>query len=328
MQNKPTRMKTNFDKLEAAGLVAGEDTTASVKAKIQTRIADLHGLVAKVSKVEAALVDLYVLSKPARLKKLTQVLSAVKKLHASPLPVGAKTHVGHCLNELVSLREGVYASHAQIDKKSLSLIAAAKARADILALVITAEARLDKIMADSNHSSDLEEFYKKAEDVIQKHSAEAEKLSDIRNKPFVISRVPVVPADALLSVDKLTRLGFNVEGLGGYAVLNKQLVIGINPKHLLGEHGGAVSGARAATAIREEADRLRKLLQKKTNTKLQFVADKAFTFDTGTWFWLMTNKELDAFARAFPGGSVKITRWGFAFNKPEAEHRPSRKPAA
>ncbi len=324
MQKNSAFGKNNFDRLEAAGLVAGDDTTALVKAKTQTRITELEALAAKVTKVEAALTDLYVLSKPARLKRITQVMTAVKKLHASPLPVGAKKHIGNCLNELTSLREGIYASNAQVDKKALALIATVQAKEDIKALAAAATTRLDKIMADSTHDSDLEEFYRKAADVIEKHTTESAKLSAIQSKPFVIARVPVVPADGMLSVDKLTRLGFDVENLSGYAVLNKQLTIGINPRALLGEHGGAIKGEKAATAIQAEADRLRKLLQKKTNTKLQFVCDKAFTYDTGTWFWLMTNKELDALAKAFPGQHVKITRWGFAFNKPQSDRRPNR----
>jgi hypothetical protein len=54
-------------------------------------------------------------------------------------------------------------------------------------------------------------------------------------------------------------------------------------------------------------------LQKKTNVKLQFVSDKAFSYGSGTWFWLMSDRDLDAFATVFPGGHTKVTRWGFAF---------------
>lgn len=314
MQKTSAFGKNNFDRLEAAGLVAGDDNTAAVKTRTQARIADLKGLVTKIEKVEAALGDLYVLEKPARLKKLTQVLSAVKQLHGSPLPTGAKKHIGNCLNELMSLREGVYASNAQIDRKALTLIAAAQAKNEITTMVATSEAKLDKIMAESSNSSDLEEFYRKAADVIEKHSGEAEKLDGIKNKPFMVARVPIVPADGPTSVEKLTQLGFSVENLGGYAVLHNQLVVGISPKALLGEHGGAVKGEKAATAIRNEVDRIRKRLQKTTNTKLQLVSDKAYSYKTGTWYWLMTDRDLDRLARAFPGQHVNITRWGFAFN--------------
>src|SRR5882672_9677373 len=157
------RMKTNFDKLEAAGLVAGADDSNAVKTRTQERITELKTVAKKIEKVEAALADLYVLSKPARLKRLTQVMSAVKDLHASKLPTGAKKHVGNCLNELTSLREGVYASNAQVDRQTLSLITARQAHTEITAMVAASEARLDKITAESNQSSDMEDAYRKDE---------------------------------------------------------------------------------------------------------------------------------------------------------------------
>jgi len=309
------RMKTNFDKLEAAGLVAGADDSNAVKTRTQERITELKTVAKKIEKVEAALADLYVLSKPARLKRLTQVMSAVKDLHASKLPTGAKKHVGNCLNELTSLREGVYASNAQVDRQTLSLITARQAHTEITAMVAASEARLDKITAESNQSSDMEDAYRKDEKVIQKNAAKAEQLNGIKTKAYMIVRMPVVPSDSILSIEKLTRLGFSVDSIGGYAVLNEQMVIGISPKFLLGEHAGAVKGEKAGELIRAEADRLRKLLQKKTGANLQFVSDKPKSEGSGVWFWLMSDRDLNAFARAFPGQHVKISRWGFAFNR-------------
>lgn len=304
--------KNNFDRLEAAGLVAGEDVTAEIKAKTQTRITELTALVGKMGKVEAALQDLYVLAKPQRLKKLTQVLNAVKKLHATSLPVGSKKHVERCVNEITSLREGIYAD-AKVDKKAMALIATIQAKADILALAGVAKSRYDKILADSGSTFDTDELDKKVAEIIEKHSHDSGKVSDIKTSPFVIARLPVVPADSV-SVDRLTRLGFDVDNLSGYPVLKNQLVFGINPKFLLGENSAAMNGVKAAAFIREEADRLRKKFQKTTKRNLQFVSDKSFSYGSGTWFWLMTDRELDMFAKAFPGSHVKVTRWGFAFN--------------
>ncbi len=305
--------KNNFAKLEAAGLICGEDPTAGIKAKMQKRIEELATLDAKLVKVEAALKDLYVLEKPQRLKKLSSVLAAVKKLHGEALPTGSKKHIAHCVNELTSLREGVYSSNTKMDKKALTLISASLARTEIKALVVATEHRLDAIRADSSQTSDMDDFYKKAEDVINRHSGAAERLSAIDDKPFLIARVPVVPADNTASPEKLVRYGFDVDGLGGYSVFKNQLVIGIRPQSLLGEHSGAVKGEKAIQIIRDEAERLRKLLQKKMNQRLQFVSDKACTHGKGTWFWLMTDRDLDALARATPGSHVKIQRWGFAF---------------
>lgn len=315
MQNKGNSAfgKNNFDRLEAAGLVSGEDTTAATKTRTQERITALTELAGKITKIEDALASLYTLSKASRLKKLTQVLSAVKKLHGSPLPTGAKKYVGNCLNELTSLREGVYATSAQVDKNALQLIAAGKAKTEILALASAAGAKLDKIMAESNEHADLEEFFRKAGEVIKKNAGEATKLEGIKDRAFMIARAPVVPADGSVSVEKLTRLGFKVENMGGYAVMHNQLVIGISPKALMGDKAGSLKSEKTSAAIRAEADRLRKLVQKKTKTKLQLVSDKSYPYMNGAWFWLMNDTDLDTFARAFPGSHIKVTRWGFAF---------------
>ncbi len=305
--------KNNFDKLEAAGLVAGDDTTASAKAKLQARATALAELAGKFAKIEAGVTDMHLMDKPRRLKRLTAMIKAVEELHASPLPNGSKKHVAKCLNEIISLREGVYASNAQIDRKHLVLIASVQGRSEVEAMIAATTERINKIMAESSDSSDMDEVYRNAADVIQKNSQESHKLAPIKDKAYVFARVPVVPANDNISAEKLARAGMKVERIGNYPVFHNQLVVGISPKHLLGEHGGAVKGPTAAKAIRAEADRLRKALQKKLNVNLQFVSpDYSFSYGGGTWFWLMDDKSIDAMATALPG-KVKITRWGFAF---------------
>jgi uncharacterized protein YegJ (DUF2314 family) len=229
--------------------------------------------------------------------------------------VGTKKHVAHCLNELTSLREGVYASNTVVDRKALMLIATASAKEEIVQMVSAAENRMQKVLAESSDFRDTEELFRHAAEVIDTNSKEAVKLDDIQTKPFVIARVPVVAADSIINIDKLSRLGFKVDNLSGYAVIHNQLVIGISPRSVLGDKAGAIKSEKTATAIREEADRLRKLLQKKMGVKLQLVSDKSYSFKKGTWFWLMTDKELDSLASVINGNHVKIQRWGFAFNK-------------
>ncbi len=214
------------------------------------------------------------------------------------------------------MREGIYTASTRIGKKELALLTVAAALTDIEAMVVSSSVKLEKIIADSSNSADLDEFYKKAADVIEKHSKEQTKVTPIQNKPFIVLRLPVVPADGGLSVDKLTRLGFSTENLSGYAVLHNQLVIGINPNELIGDTASSMRGETAAKKIREEAERIKKVLEKKTKVRLQFVSEKAFSFESGTWFWLMPNREIDAFAKAFPGSHIKVQRWGFAFNAP------------
>ena len=226
--------KNNFDKLEAAGLVAGPDDSENMKAKTEARVAELGVLIGKVKKVEAHLAILATLPKPRQLKRLAEAANALEGLRATKLPVGAKRHIEACLNEVVSLREGVYVSNSKLDKQTLALTASAQARNELQALVESAQHRLEKVMADSMSESDLDEFYKKADAVIKKNAAESVKIEPIRDKPWVLARVPVIPMDGSISTEKLPQMGFKSESLSGYPVIHNQLVLGINPKMLSG----------------------------------------------------------------------------------------------
>jgi hypothetical protein len=397
--------KNNFDKLEAAGLVAGPNDSENLKAKTEARVSELNTLITKVAKVQAYLAELYVLPKPRQLKRLSAATTALRELHATKLPTGAKRHIEACLNEVISLREGVYSSNTKLDKQTLALTASTKAKDELQSMVESAQHRLEKVMADSSSEMDMEEFYNKAADVIKKNAGEVTKVTPIADKPWIVARVPVVPSDGSLSAEKLPGLGFKSESLSGYPVIHNQLVLGVNPKYLAShsddsvqriaemnqklkdsgvriedinkaagrardlvndlkklqgyedEKKGSVNpdvmkkAAQAAgeavqkandlvqkagidleeyqrlqsqvkrshaaqpEAIKKEAERLRKLLEKKTRTNLRFVSEKpgATPGKLGVWFWLMPDRELDMLAKASLAKRVSITRWGFAF---------------
>lgn len=391
--------KNNFDRLEAAGLVATANDSENMKVKTEARVSELNTLITKVRKVEAYLADLYVLPRPRQLKRLASAAQGLKELHQGKLPVGAKKHIEACINEVISLREGVYASNSRLDRQTLALTASSKARNELQAMVESAQHRLEKVVADSSSDLDMEEFEKKAADVIQRNAAESSKLTPLKDKPFLLVRVPVVPTDGSLSAEKLPQLGFKSESISGYPVIHNQLVLGINPK-MMASHGseeaekfakmqrtlkesgvtldeikkilGKIkdltldisrldpekadkklieqknvelnklheaanamimksgidpvefqklnqqlrrSHSAVPQAVREEAERLRRLLEKKKNVKLRFVSEtpKSDPKSGGIWFWLMPDRELDLLAKASLGRRVSVTRWGFAF---------------
>jgi len=392
--------KNNFDRLEAAGLVAGADDSENMKAKTEARVSELNTLITKIRKVEAYLAELYVLPRPRQLKRLAAAAGGLKELHATKLPVGAKKHIEACINEVTSLREGVYASNSRLDKQTLALTASVNARTELEAMVESAQHRLERVVADSSSELDMEEFYRKAADVIKKNAAESTKVAPIKDKPFLLARVPVVPTDGSISAEKLPQLGFKSESLSGYPVIHNQLVLGINPK-MMASHGdveaerfadmqrtlkqsgvtieeikkvqGKIkdltgdlakldpekadpkyvaskkaeleklqhqaddlikksgidptefqklsqqlrrSHSAVPKAVREEAERLRRMLEKKKNVKLRFVSENPATSKgtPGVWFWLMPYKELDMLAKAAFGKRVSVSQWGFAFN--------------
>jgi hypothetical protein len=268
------------------------------------------------------------------------------------------------------------------------------------ALVESSRHRLEKIVADSSAESDMEDFYKNAGEVIKRTEHEAVKILPIKDKPFVLTRAPIVPMDGSISAEKLPQLGFKSESISGYPVIHNQLVLGINPK-MMASHDPADNAKFAEMqkklkdadltieqikrqrgrirdaqmdlskvdkekakpdflkqkeeavrkaesdlkdmidragidpdeyikldqrvkrshnavpqAVKDEADRLRKLLERKKGVKLRFVSDspRSHPGNPGIWFWLMPDKELDMLAKAAFGKRVNVSRWGFAFN--------------
>ncbi len=395
----------NFDKLEAAGLYAPADNTEGQKAKIEARVQSLGILISKLSKVEAFLSVLPTLEKKRQLKRLANASTGLRELMATSLPQGAKKHIEACLNEVISLREGIYASNTELDQTLLALTASAKARTELLALVESSRHRLEKVVADSSSESDLEDFYKNAGEVIKRHEHEAAKIVSIKDKPYVLVRAPVVPMDGSINAEKLPQLGFKSDSISGYPVIHNQLVLGVNPK-MMSSHDpsdnikfaemqkklkdadltieqikrqrgrlkdaiidlGKVDKERAESdpkvkaflkqreeavtkaeddlkamidksgidpdeyirldqkvkrshnavpqAVKDEAERLRKLLERKLGVKLRFVSDspRSHPGNPGIWFWLMPERELDMLAKAAFGKRVNVSRWGFAFN--------------
>lgn len=397
--------KNNFDKLAAAGLVAGVDDSENMKAKTEARVHEIKSLITKVQKVETHLSILATLEKPRQLKRLASAAIVLRDLHATRLPVGAKKHIEACLNEVISLKEGVFASNSRLDQNVLALTASARARTELEAMVESAEHRLQRVVADSTDDMDMEEFYRKVKDVLQRSNAESTKIAPLANKPFIFARVPVIPIDTAISVEKLPRLGFKADSIGSnpsYPVIHNQLVLGINPAYLgtkddavtdtvndvakkikeagfdlddikksvnnlkrvnseledierdkkagrkvdadrvailtkavsrytekidkfkkevgdpdeIARMGNAVKRRHNKTPgdVKEEAERLRKLLEKKLKVKLRFVSEQPFSKKGGFWFWLMPDRELDMLAKASHTKAVKVTRWGFAFD--------------
>lgn len=313
----------SFDRLSEAGIVGSKPLPdeATVKAKLDAKIIKLGEIDVHLTKVQTATAKLYVMPKVKQLKQITAALKATKALVAAKgMPVGTKVPLTACLNELTSLREGIFTG-AATDKKSLTLIFAQKARNAIAELIASAHDRKTRLEAESHTDSDLDSFYKKAEDVIQRNGTESEKLESIKDKPFAIVRVPIVPVGTkmasnipmTLSIERLRRQGFKCESIGGYAVLQNQMVLGIASQGIKKTKTSEIKTSKKSSEILEEAEHILKLISKETKSKLQFVSQKAIGKNGASWFWIMPERELDMLAKV-SGGTVNIPMWGFAFN--------------
>lgn len=333
MKNPQRIADTNFDRLQARngltvknqsqltkiipllqiGSKAGPDD-AQVLAKMETRLLALKELKKKLTTTTARVTELYGLDKRKQMMKLTASLKAVKEIQDSRPPVGVSKQLKACVNELVSLREGVSVGE-RMDKKTMSVIACATAIEHVDALIVSAKKQIARHKAEVSggindellHSEDAEMLR-----VLQQTHQESKNISQLKTRPYVITRVPIVPIPkAIVSVETMQRKGLKAENLGGYPVLHNQLVIGINKTDLTGEKKSSRSLTTAD--FRDEAERIRRSIQKQTKVKYQFVDERAYGAQGGAWFWLMPERELNLFSSCFPGKTLQLQRWGFAF---------------
>jgi len=314
-----TKNNSQMEKITAMlqiGSKAGPDD-AQLILKAEQRVTSLKELRVSLAKATTAVSKLYVVEKPKQLQKLTAALKVIQSISQSKPPVGVQKHLKAAMNELTSLREGVYVGSAT--KKMLSIVSCTDALTHVDELIVKATASYEAKKVTAVGADPL--FTEEIEKVIQQTAEESKKLASLKDKDWVVSRMPVIPlakasnkaATGYLSVDALKRAGIKAESLGGYPVLHNQLVIGINPKAV----GLTEAQKKAGKSIPREkwlavADAIRKLLQKQMKQKYQFVDERAYGAAGGAWFWLMPERELDLFASAFPGKAVTLTNWGFA----------------
>lgn len=304
------KTQSQMDRIVAALQASGKpaDDEATVATKLEARVGKLAELKGNLKKMQAKLAELPLLDDLGRRKRITSQLKALDTILANKPPVGVSKHLKMCVNELTSLREGVFVGAAK--KRDLAVLTVTAAIEHIDELGGKSQERLTKLTA-ANGDDGL--FSDDALRVIQENQFESRKLDAIHRKPFVVARVPVVPvAKSFLTVDNLTRKGFKTQSLGGYPVVHNQLVIGINKK-MLDEKQQKEGAKISAEHWYAAADKLRKLIQKQANKKLAFVSERPYGAQGGAWFWLMPERDLDLFASAFPGKRVQLTSWGLAF---------------
>lgn len=291
----------------------------SEQLKLEQRISKLRLLEASLQKMLVAMGNLYLAEKPKQLKALTAAMAKVSELKAHKV-VGTSRLLDSCVNELVSLREGLFTGAVSSrDKKELMLSTASATLAEIQALTQRTEMRLARVASqDDEGYSTLEaaEEDEQAQFVIDKNSLLKDSLPAIKSKLFVVGRAPVVVvtdpggvrrkgmAAPFVNHKVLQTQGFKVDNLDGYAIVHEQLVIGVTKnKELLKSKDPVVV-----------ADSVLRRLEQVTKKPLALVLQKPFAYNNTWWFWAMPNREMNQFAKAFPGGHVKLNDWGFAFN--------------
>jgi len=333
MKNPQRVVDSNFDRLQARNNLVSKnqsqmnkllpmlelrakkgDADSQIKAKLELRAKALVELKAKLEKATVKVSKLYVVEKPEQLKRLTSALKSVSSIMENRPPVGVSKALKACVNELTSLREGVYVG-AAVDKKTLSILACTNAVKQVETLIEATKKKIENVGKDEQDvmAAAEEQSYQEIEKVLEMTQKESQNIDQLHKRPFVLTRVPVIPlSKGPLNVSVLQKVGFKTDMVSGYTVMHNQLVLGVN-KQMLELKKGGISRVIDTKVVLDKALEVKKMVEKQTGAKYQFVTEKPYGASGGAWFWLMTERDLNLFAKSFPGGHVKLERWGFAF---------------
>lgn len=287
--------------------------------KMEARIKGLHKVHAGMQKLVLAAGNLYLAEKPKQLRALTTAQARLTELRALKVN-GTARLLDSCANEITSLKEGLFTGAVSArNKKELVLTTCSAMLANVSELIKKAEqTRLLLASQDDEGNSVLAE---EAEDeqlmnVIKRSSKLKDTLPKLqKGKLYTVGRAPVVvvtdpggvqrrnKAASFVNIALLERSGFKVDNLDGYAILHNQMVIGVDKENL-----------PKGVTTRDVAAAVAKKMSGAAKKTFSFIMPKSYEYRRLAWFWLMPEVELNQFAKAFPGGRVKLNEWGFAFN--------------
>jgi hypothetical protein len=322
-------------------------------AAAQVRLSRLSTVETRLRKLNAALANLAVAERPRQLGLIRAARQYVEDIGQEPVQ-GVKNSLKIISNELQSFDEGLRAR--AVSMSDLTLISAVRAVKHVeelktgCQLVIT---RLQSRIDASGESDPSIQEIEKSRDAIQS-------VPDFGDKTYLLHRLPVAFSGknfsdkkfsriGYVNTDLLDRQGFSAGSIGGYAVIRKQLCIGVNPLSLFKD--GPVDDLGQSTRLRrtikdikhvnkggkptrvevrrertqlDEAREILKLVEQKTGTIYAFVSTIGANFKRGTWFWIMPAIDIRRFAKAFPGGHIDVQKWGIAGDQTvgEALHHP------
>ncbi len=282
---------------------------------MEKRVAELRDLGTILTTAFQKLWTAHKVSRERQMKRLTVALLALEEQRKLKRLHGTTKYLRAAANELTSVREALFVDGLDVDQQNLISCKTLLTKIDEL-IAQTLKKMSDvrhALVADSPEMARDPVFDPGLADVIKLANEQARQLPALDDKPFVVARIPIIPvAKTVLSVDRLRAQGFTVASLGGYPVINNQLVVGINAREVGMTDAERKSGApiprqRWHDLAAEVVTRIRN----ETKTRMAFVDDRPHGHAGAAWFWLMPETELDHFAASFPGQSLQLRSWGF-----------------
>jgi len=296
---------SQFSKLSERGISEAHEQRiqAATNHRLEVRVTNLKRLLAFLVDQSTKLSTIQAVGSAQRMAIVTSVLRKIEATrNKDNLPQGASNHLRKIQNELVSMREGVFAS--AVSTKNLISNQFPAAIEQVGHMLEIATARLEAAKNMSAATDLAEEAYKKAEKIIQQNANEAKRLESIERRPFTVVRVPIVPiSEPPISSAKLKTMGVKAEDLAGYPLIHNQMVIGIN-KEILEKKG------RKMQKPAEAAEEILQMLKKETGKKLVMVVETANRAKGALWYWIAPQDEVNKLMKS-AGGRLNIKRWGF-----------------
>lgn len=270
------------------------------------RISNLNKVAAYLSKLETTIITKsFTASRQQKLTTLETSLSKLQALMKDPnKPRGCAKSLLIASNQLKSYISP-FENGSSVDVSTLSFEQPIKQISELSASLETSLSKQD-ILADENESR-FDKYWERAQGEIKKvindSKEQSKNLNSIKDKDFVVARVPLIPvADRPISVDKLEHSGMKVKDFAGYVVIYNQIVLGINNSAKQGSKDKLVN-------VKEE---LISKLEAVMNKELFEVATEGVPYKGAVWYWLAPAYEVNAIMKA-AGGHVKIKHWGFSF---------------
>jgi hypothetical protein len=313
-----------------------QDERAERAQAVQARLTRLTEVHTKLRRLDVALANLSV---APRKKQLALIASAARYVDSIEPPPGVRPLLSSVRNELRSLDEGIRAG--VIPNEDILLLSGVRAIKGVEELAIKAANNIQRLKASGPLDRD--------EALIRKNQSLKEKIPAFNGREFVVGRAPAAFTFAntqkhssvgYVNPDLLDQQGFKTDNLGGYTIIHNQLVIGIDAHAVYtrkvdpeGTNKRAelvrlkvkdevirFSGGKPRT-VKQARDKkhidlarnVLKMVERQFNTKYAFVSEQSVALNGGEFFWVMPAADLVRLARAFPGGHVKIDKWGFAF---------------
>lgn len=153
----------------------------------------------------------------------------------------------------------------------------------------------------------LEDARRQAQSLFRKNSKHKSKLpkSKFSKKTLVVMEVPIIPIfKKMITPKELESLGFDIQSVGFYSVLENQLVVGINYQYTKEQN----------IKNKDYINHVTQSLSKKTGHSYMVLDDKPIKYGNSgfLYYWLIDEKDLNRLTRAGVR-EAGIANWGFAF---------------